>query len=103
MFVLTNGLFVTLNYIGDSVPADWVKHRIVQAIKRHNITTDPYPLFRFGLPSIYSLIGLDQISDCLIYMHALYRGEDRVKNALVPGYWDGPRWHAHGRSGMLDP
>ena len=88
IFVLTNGLFVALNYVADSVPEEWVKHRITQAIKRHNITTDAYPLFRYGLPSIYSLIGIDQFTDCLIYMHALYRGEDRLKNAIVPGYWD---------------
>jgi hypothetical protein len=88
VFLLVNSAFVALNYIGDSVPEQWVKHRITQAIKRHNITTDKYPLFRYGLPSIYSLIGIDQISDCLTYMHALYRDPDRLKNAVAPGYRD---------------
>ncbi len=88
VFLLVNSAFVALNYVADSVPAEWVKHRISEAIKRHNITTDKYPLFRYGLPSIYSLIGIDQISDCLTYMHALYRDPDRLKNAIVPGYRD---------------
>jgi hypothetical protein len=88
VFLLVNAAFVTLNYVGDTVPSDWVKHRITQAIKRHNITTDKYPLFRYGLPSIYSLIGIDQITDCMTYMHALYRDPDPLRNALVPGYLD---------------
>lgn len=89
VFFLVNVLFLALNYVGDAaVPPEFVKHRIATAMKRQNITTDPYPLFRYGLPSIYSTIGIDQITDCMTYLHALYRDPDRVKNALVPGYWD---------------
>lgn len=88
VFLLVNFSFVALNFVGDTVPPDWVKHRIVKATKRHNITTDKYPLFRYGLPSIYSLIGIDQITDCMTYMHALYRDPDPIKNAIVPGYLD---------------
>lgn len=88
VFLLVNMTFVGLNLVGDTVPPEWVKHRITKAIKRHNITTDKYPLFRYGLPSIYSLIGIDQISDCMTYLHALYRDPDPMKNAVVPGYLD---------------
>ena len=88
VFLSVNTSFVVLNFWSDTVPVEWVKHRINSAIKRHNITTDAYPLFRYGLPSIYSLIGIDQISDCMIYLHALYRDEDALKNAIVPGYQD---------------
>jgi hypothetical protein len=88
VFTLVNFTFVALNYVADTVPPEWVKHRIVQAIKRHNVTTDRYPLFRYGLPSIYSLIGIDQITDCMTYLHALHRDPDPIKNAIVPGYVD---------------
>jgi len=52
VFLLINGAFVMLNYVGDTVPSDWVKHRITQAIKRHNITTDKYWLSSMKLTGL---------------------------------------------------
>jgi hypothetical protein len=84
--LLLNISFVGIHYLGDLTSVKQAFFRINEGIDHQNVVKEDYPISRFGIQSTHVLVGLDQLTDCnIVYLMSMYRGKDRIKNAIVPG------------------
>jgi len=88
VFLLTNVSFVGIHYITDKiVEYQVVEDRLRSAFESGHFFIEQYPFKSFGRLSEKNLHGIDQYSECVNALMALYRNPaDPLRNAIIPGY-----------------
>jgi len=82
--IALNILFVLLHYISDEVPKDHVSKQLEHGFLHGDLVNEHYPALKHGTINIAATVGLDQYTDCFIYLMSLHNERDRWRNAVNP-------------------
>lgn len=88
VFFAVNASFVGFHYLADQiVDQEVVENRLRNAFQGGHFFIEQYPFKSFGRISEKNLHGIDQYSECVNALMALYRNpDDPLLNAVIPGY-----------------